>query len=54
MNYIIQIHREGIMKKILVVDDEKRIREIIVMYLIKEGYDVMILIMRIQLMIILN
>ena len=28
------------MKKILVVDDEKRIREIIVMYLIKEGYDV--------------
>ena len=40
MNYIIQIHREGIMKKILVVDDEKRIREIIVMYLIKEGYDV--------------
>jgi len=28
------------MKKILVVDDEKRIREIIVMYLVKEGYDV--------------
>ncbi|WP_028829506.1 response regulator transcription factor [Proteocatella sphenisci] len=28
------------MKKILVVDDEKRIREIIVMYLIKEGYEV--------------
>lgn len=28
------------MKKILVVDDEKRIREIIVMYLLKEGYEV--------------
>lgn len=28
------------MKNIVVVDDEKRIREIIVMYLIKEGYDV--------------
>ena len=28
------------MKKILVVDDEKRIRDIIVMYLLKEGYDV--------------
>lgn len=28
------------MKKIVVVDDEKRIREIIVMYLIKEGYEV--------------
>lgn len=28
------------MKKIIVVDDEKRIREIIVMYLIKEGYEV--------------
>ncbi|MGL5257387.1 MAG: response regulator transcription factor [Proteocatella sp.] len=28
------------MKKIVVVDDEKRIREIIVMYLVKEGYEV--------------
>ncbi len=28
------------MKKILVVEDEKRIREIIVMYLLKEGYEV--------------
>lgn len=28
------------MKKILVVDDEKRIRDIIVMYLLKEGYEV--------------
>ncbi len=28
------------MKRILVVDDEKRIRDIIVMYLLKEGYEV--------------
>ena len=39
MNYIIQIHREGIMKKILVVDDEKPISDIIKFNLTKEGYE---------------